>query len=68
MPQGPKLLKTLLFESSSVNPLWSECLVNIEINNLLEMNNSPEMNNLVEMKFPNGATTKISRDILMMFE
>ena len=77
-PDGPKLLKTLLFESSSINPLWSDCLVEYmkESNYTTNIFSSctendlerHELHNTIPLTFPNGASTRLSRDILMMFE
>ena len=76
--QRPKLLKTLMFESRSINPLWSDCLVEYiresnSLNNLYSSqseNNfeNSEMKKTIGLTFPNGATTKLPKDILMMFE
>lgn len=74
----PKLLKTLLFESSAINPLWADCLLHYikEANYITDLfsplitNNleRTELMNKVEVTFPNGASTHLPRDILLMFE
>lgn len=73
-----KLLKILLFESSTINPLWSDCLVeymkksNYTTNILSSCTENDlerhKLDNNIPLTFPNGASIKLPRDILMMFE
>ena len=74
----PKLLKTLLFESQSIDPLWSDWLIHYfkEANSLNKIfskdweNNldTHEINSMITMRFPNWATWLLPKDLMMMFE
>ena len=76
--EHPKLLKTLLFEARTINPLWSDWLIhyfkeanalNIISNKNWENNlDNHEINSNITLRFPNWATWLLPKDLLLMFE
>lgn len=73
-----KIVKTLLFECSTINSFWSDCLIDYfkEANKVSDLN-SPLIDNLdsykdlnkyVPVHYPNGATALIPKDLFMFFE
>ena len=74
----PKIMKTLLFESSNIDPLWSDCLIDYfkianNVNDLCSktidnLEDTNDLNNSVPIYYPNGATGIYPKDLFMFFE